>query len=69
MILEFAKNNNEVHSVFLETAHPSKFLDIVENVIQEKVELPYQIQSILNKEKTSIKINDYKDLKNYLLSK
>ena len=64
----FLKTNPEHHCVFLETAHPTKFLDVVEEVIQSKVELPEQIQSVMNKQKTSIKIKDYSELKTFLKS-
>jgi threonine synthase len=62
----YLKTNPETHCVFLETAHPTKFLDVVEEVIQSKVALPEQIQAVMHKEKTSIKINDYAGLKNFL---
>ncbi len=64
----FLKTNPEHHCVFLETAHPTKFLDVVEEVIQSKVELPEQIKSVMNKEKSSIKIKDYSELKSFLKS-
>ena len=57
---------HDVHCVFLETAHPTKFLDVVEAVIPEKVPLPEQIQSVIHKEKVSIKIDTYEDLKRHL---
>jgi len=63
----YLKKTPEAHCVFLETAHPTKFLDIVEDVIKTSVELPEQIKSVIDKEKASIKIDAYKDLKNYLL--
>lgn len=52
--------------VFLETAHPVKFLDVVESTLPVKVEIPTQIKSVLNKEKKSIKIATYEGLKKYL---
>lgn len=64
----YLKDNPDAHCVFLETAHPTKFLDVVKDVIETTVELPEQIKSVINKEKASIKIDAYKDLKNYLLS-
>jgi threonine synthase len=64
----FLENHPKNHCVFLETAHPAKFLDVVEEVIQTKVELPRQIQSVMNKEKYSIKIKDYDALKTFLRS-
>ncbi len=63
----FLKENPSVHCVFLETAHPTKFLDVVEEVIKEKQSLPEQIQSVMGKEKESVIISTYEDLKVYLL--
>lgn len=63
----YLEQNNDVHCVFLETAHPTKFLDVVENVIQEKIPLPPQIKSIMAKEKIALPIATYDELKSYLL--
>jgi len=63
----YLKSNPENHCVFLETAHPTKFLDVVEKVIEEKQKLPIQIEAVMHKAKISIKINNYNDLKSYLL--
>jgi len=52
--------------VFLETAHPIKFLDIVEPLLDLKLPIPTQIESVLGKEKVSVKIKTYEDLKNFL---
>ncbi len=52
--------------VFLETAHPIKFSDTVEPTLEICLPIPTQIESIMNKEKKSIKIKTYTDLKNYL---
>ncbi|MES2747623.1 MAG: threonine synthase [Bacteroidota bacterium] len=52
--------------VFLETAHPIKFLDIVEPALQLKLPIPKQIESVLNKEKISHKISNYEQLKAFL---
>ena len=56
------------YGVFLETAHPVKFLDTVEETLERKVPMPEHIQSLLDKEKKSIGIKNYADLKSYLLS-
>ena len=55
--------------VFLETAHPIKFLDVVEPVLGIKLTIPKQIESVLNKGKVSVKIKSYGDLKSYLIHK
>jgi threonine synthase len=59
---------NHLNSVgfFLETAHPIKFLDTVEPTLNVKLEIPTQIESVLGKEKQSIKISSYEHLKAFL---
>ena len=57
----------DTYGIFLETAHPVKFLDIVEDTLNEKLEIPLQIQKVMGKTKKSIKISTYIDLKEYLL--
>lgn len=64
----YVKENPNAHVVFLETAHPTKFLDIVEKTIEHKVALPEQILSVMGKEKVATAINTYAELKKYLLS-
>lgn len=53
--------------VFLETAHPVKFLDVVEETLPVKVEIPEQIQKIINNKKVAIKASSYEDLKAFLM--
>lgn len=55
------------HTVFLETAHPTKFLDVVEEVIPEKIDLPPQIQAVIHKEKVATFIKNYTEFKSLLL--
>lgn len=64
---EMEKQPNSV-GVFLETAHPIKFLDTVEPLLDLKLPIPTQIESVLGKEKISVKIGSYDDLKSYLES-
>ncbi|MBT8272383.1 MAG: threonine synthase [Bacteroidia bacterium] len=63
----YLENHPDAHCVFLETAHPTKFLDVVEKVIQKKIELPAQIQSVMGKKKSAIPIQNYEGLKAFLL--
>ena len=63
----YLKENPNAHCVFLETAHPVKFLDVVEEVVKEKQTLPPQIETVMHNKKISIKIGTYKELKDYLL--
>lgn len=63
----YLENNPQSHCVFLETAHPTKFLDVVEETVNTQVPLPKQIQDVMGKDKHSIKISSYNDLKKFLL--
>ena len=65
--LSYLEENPEAHCVFLETAHPTKFLDVVEAVIKKEQPLPEQIQAVMGKEKESAVISTYEDLKSFLL--
>jgi threonine synthase len=53
--------------VFLETAHPVKFLDVVEKTLPVKVAIPAQIQKVINNKKVAIKVANYQDLKAFLV--
>lgn len=60
------QNHPNCIGVFLETAHPIKFLDVVEPVLNIQLPIPTQIESVLNKEKVSVKITTYEELKSFL---
>ena len=64
---EYLKTNPNAHCVFLETAHPTKFLDVVEEVITTKLVLPPQIEAVMDKEKVALQIRNYTELKSFLL--
>jgi threonine synthase len=61
--LKKLENHPNAIGIFLETAHPIKFLDVVEPALN--VKLPEQIESVMNKEKISIKIKSYEELKTF----
>ncbi|MFY8096446.1 MAG: threonine synthase [Flavobacterium sp.] len=61
------KKKLESIGFLLETAHPIKFLDEVEPLLGMKITIPNQIESVMNKEKVSIKISSYEYFKSYLL--
>ena len=52
--------------IFLETAHPVKFLDIVKETLKVEIPIPTQIEAVMDKEKSAIKISSYNELKVYL---
>jgi len=63
---KYQKEHPETYGIFLETAHPVKFLDVVEETIGEKLNIPDQIKKVMGKEKKSIKISTYESLKDFL---
>jgi threonine synthase len=60
------QNHPDAIGVFLETAHPIKFLDTVEPALNIKLPIPTQIESVLGKEKLSTKIKTYEEFKAFL---
>ena len=64
----YREKNPAAQTIFLETAHPTKFLDVVEAVIPEKIALPAQIQAVIEKEKSAIFVEDYSQFKTFLLN-
>jgi threonine synthase len=55
---------------FLETAHPSKFYDVIEPVIHERVQIPDSLKTLLKQEKSTIRMraNDNEALKSLLMT-
>lgn len=64
---KYQENHQNTYGIFLETAHPVKFSDVVENTIRATLEIPPQIKKVMDKEKKSIQIQDYGELKGFLL--
>jgi len=56
--------------IILGTAHPAKFRDIVEPLLNSSITLPPQLEEALQKDKQSIKMEaDYQTLKEFLINK
>ncbi|PWL37602.1 threonine synthase [Flagellimonas aquimarina] len=64
---EYQKSNPNTYGVFLETAHPVKFLDVVEDTLGLSPKIPPQIQKVMGRKKKAMKINTYEELKSYLM--
>jgi threonine synthase len=65
---KYLQNYPDEKGIVLETAHPVKFPDAVENCIGKPIEIPLEVQSIMDKEKQSILMKaDYQQFKEYLL--
>lgn len=54
--LGIENDNNPYHNIFLGTAHPAKFIDIIEKYTNYKVDIPVKLKDVLEKEKQSIKV-------------
>ena len=54
--------------VFLETAHPAKFLHTIEEIIQKEVVIPEKLQAFMRGTKQSVQLSkDFADFKSYLM--
>jgi threonine synthase len=66
---DYLQNNPNDKGIFLETAHPVKFYDVVEPIINQPVPIPESIQEQLKLEKKSTKIGVGADeLKSFLVN-
>ena len=62
------KIKNEALGIIFETAHPAKFLEDVERILSQKIDIPYNLQSLQAKEKRSTPIAvNYLEFKMHLL--
>ena len=65
---KYLADHTNDHGIFLETAHPVKFPDCVEGVVNKTVDIPDSIKDIMQLEKTSTSMGvDYDFLKAFLL--
>jgi threonine synthase len=67
---EFIKDKKaeSINGVILETAHPAKFLDDVEDILKIKVEMPERLKHSLELEKKSIRLSSgFEEFKSFLL--
>jgi threonine synthase len=63
------KNKSNFTGVFLSTAHPAKFIDLVEETLGKSIEIPERLKSLLSIEKDSVKMNaDFTEFKRLLMS-
>ena len=64
----YLQNHPSDKGYILETAHPIKFYDVVEPLIENKIPVPREIKVLLTKEKVSIQMDaDYQQLKEFLM--
>ena len=66
---KYLNTNPSFFGVFLETAHPIKFSNHIENALNIKIKIPNVINKIISKEKVFTEVSSYKDFKDSLLDK
>ena len=61
-------DNNEI-GVFLETAHPAKFKETVESIIEDEINIPAKLASFMKGTKSTVKLSSaFPAFKKYLMS-
>lgn len=62
------KSDEDFVGVLLETAHPAKFVEVVEDVLKEKIEIPEKLETFNKKEKQSVEFPaDFELVKQFLM--
>ncbi|MEP7374037.1 MAG: threonine synthase [Chitinophagaceae bacterium] len=65
---KYLEANPSQKGIFLETAHPVKFPNAVEETIGKKIDIPFSLKEIMDQEKKSILMKgNYNELKSYLM--
>ena len=66
---EYQRMDSNTVGVFLGTAHPAKFLDVVNPLVPKEVSIPPRLQEVLGRTKTSVLLSsNYQQLKAFLTS-
>ncbi len=60
------QEQHDVQGVFFETAHPAKFLEVVEEVLKQKLDIPDRLAACMDKEKQATAIVSYDELVGYI---
>ena len=56
--------------VFLETAHPAKFKEVIESIIHDSIEIPERLQAFMKGRKQSVELGkDFHGFKDYLMER
>jgi threonine synthase len=65
----YLEEHKDQKGIFLETAHPVKFYDVVESVTGEKIRVPAAVQNLLSKKGQSIRMGtDYEEFREFVLN-
>ncbi len=63
---EYLESSPESIGVFLETAHPVKFVDTIERALGITPTIPHEIEAVLQGEKRAVRISSYAELQHLL---
>jgi len=62
-------NEGDITGIFLSTAHPAKFYNVINDFLEIEIPFPSELKSVMNLKKESIKMeSDYTELKEFLIS-
>jgi threonine synthase len=65
---EYLKNDTAANGFFLETAHPAKFKETVDEILDADIAIPEKLQAFMcGKKQTTVISNRYEDFKTFLL--
>jgi threonine synthase len=65
---EYMQKHPESIGIFLETAHPAKFKEVVDETLGTAIEIPAPLMRFMQQKKQSVKLgNSYEGFKSYLL--
>jgi threonine synthase len=65
---KYLQKESDAKGFFLETAHPVKFPDSVEEITQQPIKMPASVENIMSKKKKAILMNaDFQTFKEFLL--
>lgn len=65
---DYIKFNQQFNGVILETAHPAKFKDVIEEELNIEIEIPERLAVCLSKEKRTVELSSkYEDLRDFLV--
>ncbi len=66
---KYLKSHRGAQGIFLETAHPGKFRDVVEETLGQSIELPEALVKFSSREKKSLQIGkEYQEFRDILES-
>ena len=69
-IKEFQKKSPNHLGIYLETAHPAKFLDVMDEVLPVPTTIPDRLQAVANKEKVAHLLStEFTDVKRWLMKR